>query len=94
VSTSKPDGNIAWPIFFVTSINNTGDLKFNNSMRLIGQNSSFFRFNKAKQNEVEKHRIWLNLFNNQGAFKQILVGYANRATNGLDASFDGESFNG
>jgi hypothetical protein len=35
----------------------------------------------------------LNLFNNQGAFKQIL-GYANRATNGLDASFDGESFNG
>jgi hypothetical protein len=65
-------------------------------MRLIGQNSSFFRFNgdkKAKQN-VEKHRIWLNLFNNQGAFKQILVGYANRATNGLDASFDGESFNG
>jgi hypothetical protein len=35
----------------------------------------------------------LNLFNNQG-FKQILVGYANRATNGLDASFDGESFNG
>jgi hypothetical protein len=64
-------------------------------MRLIGQNSSFFRFNgdKAKQNEVEKHRIWLNLFNNQG-FKQILVGYANRATNGLDASFDGESFNG
>jgi hypothetical protein len=57
----------------------------------------FFRFNgdkKAKQNEVEKHRIWLNLFNNQGAFKQILVGYANRATNGLDASFDGESFNG
>jgi hypothetical protein len=58
----------------VTSINNTGDLKFNN-MQLIGQNSSFFRFNgdkKAKQNEVEKHRIWLNLFNNQGAFKQIL----------------------
>jgi hypothetical protein len=36
----------------------------------------------------------VELFNNQGAFKQILVGYANRATNGLDASFDGESFNG
>jgi hypothetical protein len=34
----------------------------------------------------------LNLFNQR--FKQILVGYANRATNGLDASFDGESFNG
>ena len=98
VSTSKPDGNIAsGQSFFVTSINNTGDLKFNNSMRLNGQNSTFYRFNgdkKAKQNEVEKHRIWLNLFNNQGAFKQILVGYANRATHGLDASFDGESFNG
>jgi hypothetical protein len=35
VSTSKPDGNIAsGQSFFVTSINNTGDLKFNNSMQL------------------------------------------------------------
>lgn len=98
VSTAKPDGNIAsGQSFFVTSINSAGVLKFNNAMRLIGQNFSFFRFNenkKAKQNEVEKHRIWLNLFNNQGAFKQILLGYANGAINGLDTSFDGESFNG
>jgi hypothetical protein len=45
-------------IFFVTSINNTGDLKFNNSMRLIGQNSSFFRFNgQKKENKMRLRSI-------------------------------------
>jgi hypothetical protein len=40
-------------------------------MRLIGQNSSFLDLmGTRKQNEVEKHRIWLNLFNNQGALSK------------------------
>jgi hypothetical protein len=53
----KTDGNIASGQSFVTSINNTGDLKFNNSMRLIGQNSSFFRFNTRKQNKMRLRSI-------------------------------------
>ncbi|HEU4789930.1 MAG TPA: T9SS C-terminal target domain-containing protein, partial [Flavobacterium sp.] len=36
-------------------------------------------------------RVWLNLTNSEGAFKQLLVGYATGATNGLDSAFDGLS---
>lgn len=37
---------------------------------------------------VEKHRIWLNLTNAGGAFKQLLVGYITGATNGWDRLYD------
>ena len=60
-----------------------------------GNNSQFFKINstsKADQ-KIEKHRIWLNLTNTQGAFKQTLVGYVTGATNEYDSRFDGESFN-
>ena len=98
VNNTKPDGKIASAqAFFVTAINGGGIVKFNNSMRIIGQNSSFFKLNttkKAKTNDIERHRIWLDLYNSEGAFKQILLGYATGATDDFDNSFDGESFNG
>ncbi|MDI5897922.1 T9SS sorting signal type C domain-containing protein [Flavobacterium yafengii] len=98
VNNTKPDGKIASAqAFFVTGINGGGMAKFNNNMRMIGQNSSFFKLNttkKTKTNEIERHRIWLDLYNSEGAFKQILLGYATGATDDFDSSFDGESFNG
>jgi hypothetical protein len=98
VNNTIPDGKIAsGQSFFVTSINGGGPAVFNNSMRVVGQNGSFFKSSspkKLKSNEIEKHRIWLNLSNAKGAFKQILVGYATGATNDFDSSFDGESFDG
>jgi uncharacterized delta-60 repeat protein len=98
VNNSKPDGKIAsGQSFFVTGLNSGGTAIFNNTMRVVGQNSNFFKVSptkKAKANEVEKHRIWLNLLNTEGAFKQILIGYATGATNNFDSSFDGESFDG
>ncbi|REG91196.1 T9SS sorting signal type C domain-containing protein [Flavobacterium aquicola] len=39
----------------------------------------------------EKNRIWLNLTNAGGAFKQTLVGYVTNATNGFDKLYDGIS---
>lgn len=98
VNNTIPDGKIAsGQSFFVTSINGGGSAIFNNSMRVVGQNSSFFKSSspkKLKSNEIEKHRIWLNLANAEGAYKQILIGYATGATNDFDSSFDGESFDG
>lgn len=38
---------------------------------------------------IEKHRVWLNLSNTQGAFKQLLIGYITGATNGWDNNYDG-----
>jgi len=70
---------------------------FDNNMRvgvgtITGDNSQFFKTKKTKS--LEKHRIWLNLTNIQGAFKQTLVGYVTDATNEYEGRFDGESYNG
>ena len=73
---------------------------FTNDMRVSGgvagaNNSQFFRTTKTKSKTstaIEKNRVWLNLYNNEGAFKQTLVGYLAGATNGYDNRYDGESF--
>jgi len=60
-------------------------------------NTQFFRTSNTKAkttNSSEKHRVWLNVSNTQGVFKQTLVGYVTDATNGYDSRFDGESMNG
>ncbi|UQD55725.1 T9SS sorting signal type C domain-containing protein [Flavobacterium sp. K5-23] len=86
--------------FFVTSVA-SGDIVFNNSMRvgvggITGTNDQFFKIkgdNKIAETD-EKHRVWLNLTNTQGAFKQTLIGYLTGATNEYDNLYDGESFDG
>lgn len=105
----KPNGKIAaGQAFFVkTKAATTTTIQFNNDMRLESkdkidnsdQNSQFFRTTntnttKSKTAVVEKHRLWLNLTNDQGAFKQTLIGYVTGATNDLDARYDGPNFNG
>nr|WP_315197922.1 hypothetical protein [uncultured Flavobacterium sp.] len=45
----------------------------------------------SKKNVEEMNRIWLNLTNAGGAFKQSLVGYVLGATNGFDKLYDGVS---
>lgn len=106
-NNAKPIGKIAaGQSFFVKTISAT-TIQFNNDMRLESkdkidnsdQNSQFFRTTntnttKSKTAVVEKHRLWLNLTNDQGAFKQTLIGYVTGATNDLDARYDGQNFNG
>ncbi|SCY24597.1 hypothetical protein SAMN02927903_01012 [Flavobacterium caeni] len=102
-----PNGNIAsGQGFFIKGLAN-GDAVFNNSMRITGGNNQFFRMATANNERtssvqsdtpdaiegIEKNRVWLNLTNDQGAFKQTLIGYIEGATNGLDRGFDGELFN-
>jgi uncharacterized delta-60 repeat protein len=99
VNTSKPNGIIvSGQAFFVTGINAGGIATFNNGMRLLGQNTLFFKSNTIKKlknsSNIEKHRIWLNLSNKEGAFKQTLIGYATGATNEYESVYDGASFDG
>lgn len=92
------DGTIgSGQAFFITS-KGFGSAEFNNSMRIAGRNTTFFKpaNNKndvAVKNGIEKHRIWLNLKNSEGIFKQLLVGYIEGATNLYDEDFDAESIN-
>ncbi len=101
IASTIPTGKIgAGQSFFVTSLAASGNIIFNNSMRLISNlpidNSQFFKTKnpKAKLAIIEKNRIWLNLTNTEGAFKQTLLGYITGATNEYDNAFDGESYDG
>ncbi|TDE55322.1 T9SS sorting signal type C domain-containing protein [Flavobacterium sp. GT3P67] len=103
---NKPTGKIgAGQGFFATSnttILGINEIVFNNSMRvgvggITGNNSQFFKTNSTKSkttSAIEKNRVWLNLTNTQGAFKQLLVGYITGATNDDDNGYDGETFDG
>jgi hypothetical protein len=51
-----------------------------------GHNKQFFKTTQSSKstNAMEKNRVWLNLTNDKGAFKQVLVGYITDATDGYD----------
>jgi hypothetical protein len=90
-----PNGKIAAGQSFFVQASNNGTIIFNNGMRISGDNSYFFKPGKSsKSSLLEKHRLWLNMTNTGGAFKQLLIGYIQGATNGFDSNFDGVSLNG
>lgn len=86
-----PTGKVAsGQSFFIKGLAN-GQATFENSMRVAFNNDQFFRH---QAQSIEKHRLWLNLSNDGGAFKQTLLGYADGATDGVDRGYDGIDFNG
>ncbi|UTN05087.1 T9SS sorting signal type C domain-containing protein [Flavobacterium bizetiae] len=98
LNETTPDGTVASGQGFFVKNKNSGFVEFNNSMRIAGRNSIFFKPEnntlKTNKSTFERHRIWLNFENKEGAFKQILLGYIQGATNFYDESFDAETFNG
>ncbi|MFY0482549.1 Ig-like domain-containing protein [Flavobacterium sp. PLA-1-15] len=81
--------------------NPTGtQVRFNNAMRVRqgGENNQFFRPNPSDPNQnwetTGKHRVWLNMTGANNAFNQLMVGYIENATNGLDSRFDADVFSG
>jgi uncharacterized delta-60 repeat protein len=98
INNTKPDGKIASAqSFFIVAATGGGIAKFNNKMRLVGQNTNFFKMNSVQKQKgftsVEKHRVWLNMYNADGVFKQMLVGYMTGATDAYDSFLDGTTFN-
>lgn len=100
-NSAEPSGKIAAAQgFFAPTSAEGGEIVFNNSMRLLDNavmdNTQFFKLGttQRKTDVVEKNRLWLNLTNAQGVFKQALIGYISGATNGYEGSFDGMSYDG
>ncbi|MFC5981146.1 T9SS sorting signal type C domain-containing protein [Flavobacterium salmonis] len=91
-----PSGYIAAGQSFMASAKANGIVEFDNSMRAGGaDNAQFFKPGKSsKSTGFESHRLWLNMTNSGGAFKQTLIGYVEGATNSYDVNFDGETFDG
>ncbi|KUJ59135.1 hypothetical protein AR687_24685 [Flavobacteriaceae bacterium CRH] len=93
-NNSKPSGKIGAGQSFFASAATAGTISFNNTMRLGGANNSqFFKSTAAsKETTIERSRVWLNMTNAEGAFKQMLVGYVEGASNEYEARYDGVSF--
>ncbi|WP_163401420.1 T9SS sorting signal type C domain-containing protein [Flavobacterium fluviatile] len=89
---AEPAGTIGAGQSFFALASANGTVMFNNGMRIQGNNNQFFK--PAKPNILEKHRVWLNMTNKDGAFKQLLIGYVEGATNGYDSDYDGITFDG
>ncbi|MEZ0130357.1 hypothetical protein AB9T88_11590, partial [Flavobacterium sp. LBUM151] len=95
--SNRPIGKIAAGQSFFASTIAAGSVTFTNTMRSgAADNSQFYKqvANSSKTTTGEKHRFWLNLTNQEGAFKQLLVGYLEGATNGYESKYDGTSFDG
>lgn len=90
INTNVPNGKIAAGQAFMIKGLASGTATFRNSMRVAGNNSQFFRLNSPNSQELEKNRLWLDFKNEQGAYKQALVGYIENASNAFDSGFDGE----
>lgn len=70
-----------------------GVVQFTNEMRELKtgySNSQFFRSSNGNQelSIVEKNRLWLEVIHQNGKFKQMMVGYVDGATDGLDWGYD------
>ncbi|MCA6423363.1 MAG: T9SS type A sorting domain-containing protein [Flavobacterium sp.] len=70
----------------------TTQLVFNSDMKVPDSFENQFFRNSSAVSQVEKHRLWLNLTNENGVYSRMLVGYAQGASNNLDR-LDGKCFN-
>lgn len=74
--------------FKVKSLTNSGNVTFNNCMRLAGatDNNNFFRTKKVAKSSKDSFK--LNMTGANGVFSQILVAYMPEATMGYDRLYD------
>jgi hypothetical protein len=82
-----PNGSIQVGQGFFVVAKNNGIGNFNNLQRINNQDHQFLK------TTTEKHHIWLNVTSNEGAdINQILIGYIEGATMGVDVNYDGKSY--
>lgn len=78
---------------FVVYGQTNGTIRFTNDMRVGGNNNNFFRManpDTAIESE-QKHRLWLNMTNNQNLNQQLMVGFHTNASSWLDDGYDSKS---
>jgi hypothetical protein len=83
-----PTADIAVGQGFFVSPSANMTLNFTNAMRATPSNSAVFL-----RTTEERNRFWLNLTNTSGLFSQMLVGYIQEATSGVDNAIDGRYIN-
>ncbi|MDZ7614909.1 MAG: hypothetical protein U5K51_15350 [Flavobacteriaceae bacterium] len=82
---------------FMINASSSGNIRFNNSLRVKGNNSQFYKGEIAKKeinNVTEKDRIWLFMSNADNVNKEILIGFFDEATLAFDSGYDAPSWKG
>lgn len=59
-------------------------VRFNNEMRVTGPNNQF------RNSNTDLDRVWINMTNEEGFYRQILVGFFDEATDNYDNGIDGK----
>ncbi|MFD1161440.1 T9SS sorting signal type C domain-containing protein [Hwangdonia seohaensis] len=74
--------------FFVEALA-AGNVIFNNSMRITGNNTQFFKGSKGKNSNpvLDPNKLWINLSSDNGISNQILIGYVNGASKNDDGTY-------
>ncbi len=78
-----PSGQGVFVTFSDSRPSNSGNVVFNNAMRVTGNNTQFFRSNTSS----EINKLWIDLRTDSGLFNQTLIGYVNGCTDGFDGNF-------
>lgn len=86
-----PNGTIQIGQGFIAKLSAPATISFTNAMRVDNHANQFFRGTNTTESEPERHRLWLNLANENKNFNQILVGYVEGATNNADFDYDGKA---
>lgn len=79
--------------FLVEAVNTQTSVVFNNTMRIANNEDQFFRQtgNEEETALLSGDKIKLNIRNSDGLNNQLLIGYFENATNGVDYAIDGKS---
>jgi hypothetical protein len=86
------DGKIASGQGFKVKALGTGNALFTNCMRVVGNNSQFFRTSHTATSNQVVDRFRVNIQNETGIANQILVAYLPETTLGYDTMYDAELY--
>ena len=79
--------------FMVNAIK-TGYLKFDNAMRVSGNNQYFYKGEVSKNDLAEKDRVWLKIIDQTKLKKETMIGFFEEATSAYDAGYDAKLYPG
>ena len=92
-ATPAPDKYVDAGQGFFAEAAIAGIVSFKNTHRVAGNNNAFYK-QINNTNVVNSDKIWLNLSNTNGLFKQQLLAYTQNATIDFDPNYDAKSFEG
>ncbi|WP_131387712.1 T9SS sorting signal type C domain-containing protein [Flavobacterium suncheonense] len=77
--------------FIVEMVNSETSVLFNNAMRVANNADQFFKITSDDSDELAGDKFCLNIVSDAGVKNQMLLGYFDVATNGVDFAIDGKA---